>query len=152
MSPVPSTAFRSALFAIALAAAPVFSASAALQESSDEKVRDLTAAPTIRKAPEAPKCTCPDSYEAGAIMLKGIVVDAEMTAAADGRSANDWMATIFDVVYASDGSAKGRTRVWHSNAPGKCGLTFDYGRKYALAVREGANGYETDKCLMRQAQ
>ncbi len=114
--------------------------------------RDLTAVPTIRKPPEPPKCTCPDEYETGAILLKGLVVDAEMTASPDGSYANDWMATIFDISYASDGAASGRTRIWHSNAPGKCGLSFDYGRIYKLAVREGEDGYETDKCLMRQAR
>ncbi|WP_411818944.1 hypothetical protein ABFZ85_07735 [Hyphococcus formosus] len=109
---------------------------------------DPYAPPEIRKIPT---CTCPSTPEAGVIRLDGYVIDAEMTLAPDGLNTNDRMATIFDVKSSNDPSYSGRTRVWHETTEDKCGITFDYGRKYSVTVRViDGDQLETDRCLMDQ--
>ncbi len=113
-----------------------------------QSASDLAAPPIqIRKAPE---CTCTDETPDGVLVLSGLVVDAELTLAEDGRSPNERQATIFDVSAANALNARGRTKIWHSTNPASCGLTFDYGLQYSVAVRRTENGaLETDECLMR---
>ncbi|MHA7872092.1 MAG: hypothetical protein ACX939_07070, partial [Hyphococcus sp.] len=97
-------------------------------------------------------CRCPETLEDGVLTLRGLVVDAELTVAADGRSANERQATIFNVSRSGDHDVQGRTRIWHSTIPANCGLTFDYGLQYTLFVRRNEDGtLETDQCLMRRA-
>lgn len=97
-------------------------------------------------------CTCPDTPEKPFAIVEGFVVDAEVSLAANGRSVNERQATIFDVKNASR-IENGRTRIWHSSNTKKCGVTFDYGKKYKVALRKSKSGQlETDKCLMRQLQ
>ena len=112
---------------------------------------DLGAPPVeIRKTPE---CRCPETLEDGALFLRGLVVDAEVTVAADGRSPNERQATIFTINPSADHDYKGRTRIWHTTKPESCGITFDYGLQYLLAVRRTEDGaLETDECLMRQTR
>lgn len=102
--------------------------------------------PTIR----AVGCRCPAQVEADAIRLEGLVVDAEVTLAPDGLSINDRMATVFMIK--AGGKISGRTKIWHFSNPDQCGVTFDYGARYKLVVRQTEEGdLETDQCLMRQA-
>lgn len=106
---------------------------------------DPYAPPEIRKVPS---CTCPEIAESGVITFDGYVIDAEMTLAPGGLNTNDRMATIFDVKSSSDPKVIGRTRVWHETTEDKCGITFDYGRKYSVAVRViDGDVLETDSCL-----
>lgn len=103
--------------------------------------------PTVR----AVGCRCSDQTEPGAIIIEGVVVDAEVTLAPGGLSVNDRMATIFDVK--GQGEISGRTRVWHQSNPDQCGVTFDYGLTYKVALRQTEDGaLETDACLMRKTR
>ncbi len=111
-------------------------------------------APTIRKLPKK-ECSCPPEPEKDVFTLYGLVVDAEVTLAPDGRSANERQATIINLVEPDDDanvSAGERARVWHKTKSEQCGVTFDYGRKYKIPARKTEQGqFETDLCLMRQA-
>ncbi len=110
----------------------------------------LTAPPVLRKVP-ATTCTCSAAREPGIIILEGLIVDAEVTLAPDRISINDRQATIMEVVKSTE-DIKGRTRIWHTTSEKSCGVTFDYGRTYEIAVRTTEDGeFETDQCLMRQA-
>lgn len=114
---------------------------------------DLAAPPQLYgKDPTEPRCVCIDDQTPKEfITLKGLVVDAEVTLSANRLSTNDRQTTIFDVTQASNNETSGRTRIWHSTLVGQCGVTFDYGRRYTLAVRKSETGQlETDECLMRQ--
>jgi len=104
---------------------------------------------TIRKGSI---CQCPDEVEDGVLILIGLVVDAEITLAADGISVNDRQASIFNINPSSTNDYKGRTKIWHSSNKAQCGMTFNYGAKYTLTVRKTEDGaLETDACLMGQA-
>lgn len=113
---------------------------------------DLAAPPRLYgQDPTAPQCVCTDEAPTDFIKLEGLVIDAEVTLASNGRSTNDRQATIFDVAHASKDDVKGRTKVWHSTLVGQCGVTFDYGRRYTLAARKSETGeLETNECLMRK--
>ncbi|GJL92099.1 hypothetical protein [Hyphococcus sp.] len=105
------------------------------------------APPTVRKAPD---CTCPASSSPD-VVIKGYVIDAEVTLGADRRSVEDRMATIFDVKYSTDDDFSGRTRIWHHVSAEYCGVTFDYGKKYTVKARYDEDGeLETDACLMSE--
>lgn len=106
--------------------------------------------PDVRKAPE---CRCPEAPEEAVLFLRGLVVDAEITVAPDGRSPNERQATIFTINPSADHDHKGRTRIWHTTKTESCGVTFDYGLQYLVAVRRTDDGdLETDECLMRQTR
>lgn len=111
---------------------------------------DIAAPPVqIRKNPA---CTCAAEAEQDLLTLRGLVVDAEITLAPDGRSPNERQATIFDIKPNNDSDVEGRTRIWHSTKKSNCGLTFDYGLQYSLIVRRTEEGaLETDACLMPEA-
>jgi len=112
---------------------------------------DLGAPPVdIRKAPE---CRCPEAPEEAVVFLRGLVVDAEITVAPDGRSPNERQATVFTINPSAEHDYKGRTRIWHTTRTESCGVTFDYGQQYVLPVRRTEDGaLETDECLMRQTR
>ncbi len=132
---------------LSISAGLVFFIAALGVQSTDDA---LTAPPVLRKVP-VNTCTCADAREPGIIILEGLIVDAEVTLAPDRISINDRQATIMDVAKSSDG-VKGRTRIWHTTSEKSCGVTFDYGRTYEVAVRTTEDGeFETDQCLMRQA-
>lgn len=106
--------------------------------------------PDVRKEPE---CRCPETPQDGVLFLRGLVVDAEVTVAPDGRSPNERQATIFTINPSADHDYKGRTRIWHTTKTESCGVTFDYGLQYLLAARRTEDGaLETDACLMRQTR
>ena len=78
------------------------------------------APPAIRKPSS---CTCNGRGKVD-VVIKGFVVDAEVILAADRRSVEDRMATIFDVEYSTGGDFKGRTRIWHHVSAENCGVTL----------------------------
>ncbi len=132
---------------LSIGAGLVFVISVLGVQSTDDA---LSAPPVLRKVP-ANTCTCADVREPGIIILQGLIVDAEVTLAPDRLSINDRQATIMEVAK-STGGVKGRTRIWHTTSEKTCGVTFDYGRTYKVAVRRAEDGkFETDQCLMRQA-
>jgi hypothetical protein len=98
-------------------------------------------------------CPCRDEIPADVLIVEGLVVDAEASLDPDRRAPNDRQATIFDIFRASRGDHSDRTKIWHSTNTNKCGVVFDYGRRYVVAARENEDGaLETDKCLMRAAK
>ncbi len=132
---------------LSITAGLVFLMSALSVQSADDGA--LGAPPILRKAPAA-TCTCSDARAPGIIILEGLIVDAEVTLAPDRLSINDRQATIMDVAKSND-DVKGRTRIWHTTSEKSCGVTFDYGRTYEVAVRRAEDGeFETDQCLMRR--
>jgi len=113
---------------------------------------EVEAAPPLsRKAPSIrfSECRCPDQDETAFVILKGLVIDAEVTLSTDGLSPADRQATIFNI-NRSTSSVNGRTKIWHSTVEKQCGVNFDYGKKYAVAARRTVQGFETDACLMRR--
>lgn len=107
-------------------------------------------APTIRRLPNLKKCRCPEEVESDFLIIEGLVVDARVSLAPDGRSANDRQVTFFNVVREIN-EIEGRIPVWHSTDPAQCGVTFDYGKKYKVPVRKTIDdALETDQCLMKQ--
>jgi hypothetical protein len=130
---------------LSISAGLIFLISALGVQSADSA---LTAPPVVRKVP-ANTCTCTGAREPGIIILEGLIVDAEVTLAPDRISINDRQATIMEVVKSTE-DIKGRTRIWHTTSEKSCGVRFDYGRTYKVAVRTTEDGeYETDQCLMR---
>lgn len=132
---------------IGLAGSAIWIAAMALQ--SEDAAADVQFPEPSVRAP----CHCPDAMEPGLVYLEGLVVDAELTVAPDGRTPNDRQATVFDIKPGNAVGVSGRTRIFHSNNTNKCGVVFDYGKQYELVVRKTGDGqYETDKCLMPQAE
>lgn len=117
--------------------------------AQSEDLDALTQAPQVMQY--RPGCSCPVEDEA-VNFLRGLIVDAEVTLAPNRLSINERQATIVNVESADNG-VSGRTRVWHSNNTDACGVAFDYGKRYEIAVRELDDGsFETDACLMRRAR
>ena len=120
--------------------------------TSDQLIETTTTPPLYPKEGKdwnKRTCRCPDEPTHGIILLHGIAVDAEVTLNADGLSPADRQATIINV-NSSNTDIKGRTKIWHSTNRNQCGVTFDYGKKYSIAVRKTEQGFETDECLMRR--
>jgi len=132
----------------------------AMAQVTEPAFRDDVPTPDLTESLSAPpaqsvhrsKCSCPAERVKGVIILEGVVVDAEMTLAADGLSPADRQATIFNIKRSSDHGMKGRTKIRHSTIRDQCGVSFDYGRKYKIAVQVIEDTIETDECLMRQAE
>lgn len=112
----------------------------------------ITSAPPILEG-KAPACICEDSKPGPTHQLTGIVLDTELTLAADGLSVNDRRATVFDVAPVTIAGKQlfGRTRVWHGGSPQSCGVSFEYGKRYDIPVRKTEKGrLETDQCLINK--
>ena len=75
-----------------------------------------------------------------------------MTLGDDGRSAKARQATIFRVLKGAGESVPDPAKVWHVTNPAKCGVTFDYGKRYDVtAVRKSSGELETNYCVMPRA-
>lgn len=104
-------------------------------------------------APSAPRidpyllCVC-KAAEGDPVRFLGIASDAQLTLGADGLSAEDRQATIFTVMRVKTGDVKSPAKVFHSTNPAKCGISFDYGKRYEIVgvLKDGA--IETDWCQM----
>ena len=116
---------------------------------------DELSAPPPKIEPMSKTCDCSDADFSSYFEIRGLVIDAEVTLSASGLSMNERQATIFDAPKSKlpDGSViDGRVRVWHINNEAKCGVTFDYGKKYSVAVNRNEDGeFETNACLMKLA-
>ncbi len=113
---------------------------------------DIMTPPVLRKV-EISKCVCRDNPEIETVSLKGLVVDAEVSLGPDGKTAADRQATFFNVFVSDEKQLRGRTKVWHLTDPDNCGISFDYGRQYSIAVRKNDEGeLETDLCLAKPKQ
>ena len=125
----------------------LFGLLAIVAAQSGGPVKDLSALPM--DAPKKDACVCAAEIATDVVIITGLVVDAELTLGPDGLSTNERQATVFDVSKTNAPAITGRTKVWHSTNLSKCGVLFDYGKKYEVAARKTENGaLETDRCLM----
>lgn len=94
-------------------------------------------------------CSCAGVDTSKAVSFVGIASDAQMTLGADGRSAEARQATIFRVMKGKSADVPDPAKVWHVTNPAKCGVKFDYGKRYAVTAVKNENGeLETSYCVM----
>jgi len=97
-------------------------------------------------------CSCSKEPEGELVSFTGVVSDAQMTLGDDGRIAKARQATIFRVLKGAGESIPDPAKVWHVTNPAKCGVTFDYGKRYDVtAVRKSSGELETNYCVMPRA-
>ena len=94
-------------------------------------------------------CSCADVDKTKLVSFTGIASDAQMTLGADGRSAEARQATIFRVLKGESADVPDPAKVWHVTDPAKCGVKFDYGKRYIVTAVKKENGdLETSYCVM----
>ncbi len=104
--------------------------------------------PTRRIDPYA-LCACPQADDQQRVNFTGYATDAELTLGEDGRSAEARQATIFRVTKGRSAEIPEFAKVWHVTNPAKCGVKFDYGRRYDVtAIRRDDGALETNWCEM----
>ena len=95
-------------------------------------------------------CSCVKKEEGERVEFTGVASDAQLVLGADGRSAEARQATIFRVLKGADDSET--AKVWHVTDPAKCGVKFDYGKRYDVVALKKADGaLETSYCVMPRA-
>ncbi len=115
----------------------------ALQSSPSGEIR-----PARRIDPYA-LCSCANTDKSNLVSFTGIASDALMILGPDGRSAEARQATIFRVVKGKSADVADPAKVWHVTDPAKCGVKFDYGKRYAVTAIKNENGeLETSYCVM----
>lgn len=118
-------------------------AAIALQSSPSGEIR-----PARQIDPYA-LCSCANADRSNLVSFTGIASDAQMILGADGRSAEERQATIFKVVKGKGADVSDPAKVWHVTNPAKCGVRFDYGKRYTVIAAKKENGeLETSYCLM----
>lgn len=104
--------------------------------------------PTYQIDPYA-LCSCVKKIEGDKVEFTGIASDAQMLLGEDGRSAVARQATIFRVLKSPSADIGETAKVWHVTAPEKCGVKFDYGKRYdVIAVKKPDGELETSYCVM----
>lgn len=94
-------------------------------------------------------CSCANADKSNLVSFTGIASDAQMTLGADGRSAEARQATIFRVLKGKGADVPDPAKVWHVTDPAKCGVKFDYGKRYQVTAVKKENGdLETSYCVM----
>lgn len=93
-------------------------------------------------------CSCKAADEASLVRFTGYASDAELTLSDDPLKANDRQATIFRVVRGMSDDVAEMTKVYHRVNPAKCGVSFDYGKRYDVAAVKKDGVLETDWCVM----
>jgi hypothetical protein len=102
-----------------------------------------------READPYARCTCPAIDKDNLVSFTGIASDAQMTLGDDGRSAEARQATIFRVQKGMGADVPELVKVWHVTNPAKCGVKFDYGKRYTIVAEKNSNGeLETSYCVM----
>ena len=124
------------------------------QAPAPDPVDTLAAPPKLNRT-KAILCSC-EKTQPPQFMLQGLVVDAEMTLAPDGRNPADRQATIFNIFTATENGERAdlgrRLKIFHLTNKARCGVRFDYGKEYMVYARKTEEGaYETDYCLMNAA-
>ncbi len=72
-----------------------------------------------------------------------------MTLGPDGRTPEARQATIFRVMKGKSADVPDPAKVWHVTNPAKCGVKFDYGKRYTVVAVKKQNGdLETSHCVM----
>ena len=92
-------------------------------------------------------CGCSADQREWDAEFTGIVTDADLRLAPDGRSTLPRQGTIFDVVRSDHPDIADSVKVWHLTDPKSCGVQFAYGRRSRVRVRAVADGWETDWCV-----
>ncbi|MFN0025170.1 MAG: hypothetical protein ACKVS5_14860 [Parvularculaceae bacterium] len=104
-------------------------------------------APEVRRFDPYLLCVCKDVSDLEQVTFTGYANDAEVQLAEDGRSPLPRQATLFRVLKGPKDLAS-PAKVFHVTNPAKCGISFDYGKRYTIvAVKKGAE-LETNWCLM----
>lgn len=94
-------------------------------------------------------CRCPAVDQTKIVTFTGTASDAEMRLGEDGLSTAPRQATIFRVLKKSSADIADFARVYHLTDPAKCGITFEYGKRYDVtAVKTDGGALETDWCVM----
>ncbi len=106
-----------------------------------------TDAPAPRRFDPYLLCACPDVSGAEQVTFTGYASDAELTLGEDGRSALPRQATIFRILKGPKDLAS-PVKIWHVTKPEKCGLSFDYGKRYTVVAVKRDDELETNWCLM----
>lgn len=94
-------------------------------------------------------CSCANADKSNIVSFTGYAADAEVILGEDGRSAESRQATIFRVTKGRSADVPELAKVWHVTNPAKCGVKFDYGKRYEIIASKKENGeLETSYCLM----
>ena len=93
-------------------------------------------------------CSCKTIDPLTIVRFQGFASDAEMTLGEDGKTANARQATIFRVLKGAGADVPPLARVYHVTDPAKCGISFDYGKRYDVAAVKKDGVLETDWCRM----
>jgi hypothetical protein len=117
------------------------------------------AEPPEEKAP-AVVCKCAEAPPADAVIFEGVPYDAQITLDANGQKPEPRQATLFrlqkievgDGPKTADGMPSKEVKVWHNADLKKCGVRFDYGKRYRVRARKVGDNLETDFCLMKDLQ
>lgn len=139
---------RAVALAAALAWGPAFSARVEAQTFPDLPIDRSPPGQVLPKPDARLQCKC--SETTGAISFSGIAVDAEFSASPDGRSVVGRQKTIFEVTRSPSHPRGARLKVSHPTPPAPCGVSFNYGARYDLTVRQAGDELETDYCLVPQ--
>ena len=101
-----------------------------------------------RKVDPFALCSCKPVDAVSLVKFSGIASDAEMTLSEDPMTANARQATIFRVLKGKSADVLDLTKVWHVTNPAKCGISFDYGKRYDVVAVKKDGALETDWCVM----
>ncbi len=93
-------------------------------------------------------CSCKPVDEKSTVRFTGYASDAEITLSDDPQKANPRQATIFRVSKGLSADVADMTKVWHVTDPAKCGIRFDYGKRYDIIAVKKSGALETDWCVM----
>jgi hypothetical protein len=113
-----------------------------LQDASPDDFRP------VRKIDPYALCSCKAVDEASLVRFTGYAADAELTLSEDTLKANDRQATIFRVVKGVSEDVAEMTKVYHRTNPSKCGVSFDYGKRYDVVAVKKDGVLETDWCVL----
>ena len=102
-----------------------------------------------RRTPKDPyaRCVCETARNATLVRFRGSAQDAIVTVGPDGRKPEDRQATLFSLIRPVAGLSS-PVKVFHSTAPAKCGVSFDYGKIYDVVAVKSGDALETSYCLM----
>jgi hypothetical protein len=113
-------------------------------------LQSVSEPPQLRTPPKGDpyaKCVCEEVDPASLVSFTGIVSDAQVLLGEDGRSPAEKQATIFRVVKTLKGDVSSPAKIWHLTAPEKCGVTFDYGKRYTVVAMQSGDTLETSWCI-----
>jgi hypothetical protein len=94
------------------------------------------------------RCVCQAADPANVVRFTGYASDAEMTLSDDPEKTNARQATIFRVAKGRSDDVAEMTKIYHVTNPAKCGVSFDYGKRYDVVAVKKDGALETDWCLM----